>query len=195
MSKISLEIQGLRLISNFQTTNNLNEDIYTNIDYNNPKNRHSLFHNFSDNFPALSASQNEDYFKDYVNKNFPNTSRELEEIDKANRKLLAIDDDLVDQNDDQAISVENNFQSTENNNSEELLIRNNENNNLSNLISESFKIDSQNNHQENLVNDHDLKRQILVKSSEITKPETSFAPQKGNFLNSLLRKKTINFIK
>ena len=173
MSNNSLEIPSLRMVNNFTPISNFNQEVFKNYHDSNRKNNQSLFGNFGDNFPAITLSlQSKKHRSNYLEDNLAKTSQELADIDKINRKLLAIDDEensneeianeiIVKNNNQpkQLIASENSCQLTKYHNSNDLSINDNEDNKL------------------------------LSKIDYLPKPNNTMVPKQEKSLNSLLRKK------
>jgi hypothetical protein len=173
MSNNSLEIPSLRMVNNFTPISNFNQEVFKNYHDSNRKNNQSLFGNFGDNFPAITLSlQSKKHRSNYLEDNLAKTSQELADIDKINRKLLAIDDEensneeianeiIVKNNNQpkQLIASENSCQLTKYHNSNDLSINDNEDNKL------------------------------LSKIDYLPKPNNTTVPKQEKSLNSLLRKK------
>jgi hypothetical protein len=173
MSNNSLEIPSLRMVNNFTPISNFNQEVFKNYHDSNRKNNQSLFGNFGDNFPAITLSlQSKKHRSNYLEDNLAKTSQELADIDKINRKLLAIDDEensneeianeiIVKNNNQpkQLIASENSCQLTKYHNSNDLSINDNEDNKL------------------------------LSKIDYLPKPNNTMVPKQEKSFNSLLRKK------
>ena len=168
MSNNSLEIPSLRVVNNFTPISNFNQEIFTNYHHSNRKNSQSLFGNFADNFPAITLSlQSKKRHSNYLEDNLTKTSQQLADIDKINRKLLAIDDEeianeiIVKNNNqpEQLIATENSCQLTKYHNSNDLSINDNKDDKL------------------------------LSKIDYLSKPNNTMIPKQEKSFNSLLRKK------
>jgi hypothetical protein len=173
MSNNSLEIPSLRMVNNFTPISNFNQEVFKNYHDSNRKNNQSLFGNFGDNFPAITLSlQSKKHRSNYLEDNLAKTSQELADIDKINRKLLAIDDE-------------------ENSNEEianEIIVKNN--NQPKQLITteNSCQLTKHHNKDDLLINDNEDKR-LLSKKNFLPKPNNTMVPSQEKNLNSLLRKK------
>jgi len=168
MSNNSLEIPTLRMVNNFTPISDFKQEVFKNYQDSNHKNNQSLFGNFADNFPAitLSIQSKKHYVRDLEN-SITKTSQELADIDKINRKLLAIDDEeianeIIAKNNNQPkqlITTENSCQLTKHHNKDDLLINDNED------------------------------KRLLSKKNFLPKPNNTMVPNQEKNLNSLLRKK------
>lgn len=173
MSNNSLEIPSLRMVNNFTPISNFNQEVFKNYHDSNRKNNQSFFGNFGDNFPAITLSlQSKKRHSNYLEDNLTKTSQELADIDKINRKLLAIDDEeiyneeianeiIVKNNNQpkQLINTENSCQLTKYHNSNDLSINDNKDDKL------------------------------LSKIDYLPKPNNTMIPKQEKSFNSLLRKK------
>jgi hypothetical protein len=168
MSKNSLEIPSLRMVNNFIPISNFYQEVFKNYHDSNYKNNQSLFGNFTDNFPAitLSLQSKKHHFRD-LEDNLTKTSQQLADIDKINRKLLAIDDEEI---------------------ANEIIIKNN--NQPKQLIVKENSCQLTKHHKNNdlSINDNEDNR-LLSKIDFLPKPSNTTVPNQEKSFNSLLRKK------
>ena len=165
MSNNSLEIPSLRMVNNFTPISDFKQEVFKNYQDSNHKNNQSLFGNFADNFPAITLSiQSKKHYVRDLDNSITKTSQELADIDKINRKLLAIDDEeianeIIAKNNNQPkqlITTENSCQLTKYRNSNDLSINDNK---------------------------------LLSAIDFPPKPNNTMVPSQEKNLNSLLRKK------
>lgn len=168
MSNNSLEIPSLRMVNNFTPISNFNQEVFKNYHHSNHKNSQSLFGNFGDNFPAITLSlQSKKHHSNYLEDNLTETSQELADIDKINRKLLAIDDEEI---------------------SNEIIVKNN--NQPKQLIASENSCQLTKYHNSNDLSINDNKDdKLLSKIDYLPKPNNTMVPKQEKSFNSLLRKK------
>lgn len=173
MSNNSLEIPSLRMVNNFTPISNFNQEVFKNYHDSNRKNSQSLFGNFGDNFPAITLSlQSKKHHSNYLEDNLTKTSQELADIDKINRKLLAIDDEEI-YNEEIA---------------NEMIVKNN--NQPKQLIASENSCQLTKYHNSNDLSINDNKDdKLLSKIDYLPKPNNTMVPKQEKSFNSLLRKK------
>ena len=173
MLKNSLEIPSLREVNNFTPISNFNQEVFKNYHDSNRKNNQSLFGNFGDNFPAITLSlQSKKHRDNYHEDNFTKTSQELADIDKINRKLLAIDDEEVPNEE-----IAN-----------EIIVKNN--NQPKQLIASENSCQLTKYHNSNDLSINDNKDdKLLSKIDYLPKPNNTMVSKQEKSFNSLLRKK------
>jgi hypothetical protein len=173
MSNNSLEIPSLRMVNNFTPISNFNQEVFKNYHDSNRKNNQSLFGNFGDNFPAITLSlQSKKRHSNFLDDKLTKTSQELADIDKINRKLLAIDDE-------------------ENSNEEianEIIVKNNNQPKQSIASENSCQLTKYHNSNDLSINDNKDDK-LLSKIDYLPKPNNTMVPKQEKSFNSLLRKK------
>jgi hypothetical protein len=172
MSNNSLEIPSLREVNNFTPISDFKQEVFKNYQDSNHKNNQSIFGNFVDNFPAITLSlQSKKHRSNYLEDNLAKTSQELADIDKINRKLLAIDDEEI---------------------ANEIIVKNN-NQPKQLIVSEnSCQLTKYRNSNDLSINDNKDDK-LLSKIDYLPKPNNTMVPKQEKSLNSLLRKKENKF--
>ena len=173
MSKNSLEIPSLRMVNNFIPISNFYQEVFKNYHDSNYKNNQSLFGNFTDNFPAitLSLQSKKHHFRD-LEDNLTKTSQQLADIDKINRKLLAIDDEKIANEE-----IANEIIIKNNNQPKQLIVKEN-----------SCQLTKHHKNNDLSINDNEDNR-LLSKIDFLPKPSNTTVPNQEKSFNSLLRKK------